>query len=264
MTNKIPEVGKRYRPITTKPISSRSIEITKVSDVHHTEGSMPLCFFYENYEELPEDNSSQKHNIKTQAEPIVNKSESQVNYEFAKEDLEKEIEQLQGDDCFFKPKYATEDLLQKQLARLMDKSQNLINALDSKEPKVNVSVDLGKEGGDMTCEVYWKDREDGIREIIDIKYKEPKKETKLPWKDVSELPEREISETVFLRYKNGDIFQALWDGKGFKEPVDNIYCKTTNLKEWTYLTDLINSIESILSRQDELEERVRKLEGNNE
>jgi len=84
---------------------------------------------------LPEDNSSQKHTSKTQAEPVVNKSESQVNYEFAKEDLEKEIEQLQGDDCFFKPKYATEDLLQKQLARLMDKSQNLINALDNQQSK---------------------------------------------------------------------------------------------------------------------------------
>jgi hypothetical protein len=202
---------------------------------------------------LPEDNSNQKHTSKIQAEPVVNKSESQVNYEFAKEDLEKEIEQLQGDDCFFKPKYATEDLLQKQLARLMDKSQNLINALDSKEPKVNVSVDLGKEGGDMTCEVYWKDREDGIREIIDIKYKEPKKETKLPWKDVRDLPEQPCS--VIIKNEVGACQRGDYISQRFLTDGKNFYCD-----KYLTTTNLINSIESMLSRQDELEARIKKLE----
>jgi hypothetical protein len=61
------------------------------------------------------------------------KTESQINYEFAKEDLEKELEQLRTSDCFFEAKYASEDLLQKQLARLMDKAQCLIDNLNDIE-----------------------------------------------------------------------------------------------------------------------------------
>ncbi len=217
-------------------------------------------------------------NIKTQTEPVIdNKIETKLPWKDAynkawtqgwnqamrakreeNAETEKAKEELRKVINFSGP-----TTMEIQYSKYVNASKKLLNALDNiktqakpvadNETEVNVSVDLGKEGGDMTCEVYWKDREDGIREIIDIKYKEPKKEAKLPWKDVSELPRDH------LRKHNEELIglKVVFGGKAsFATHIDIL-----KHGKGITLTDLINSIESMLSRQDELEERVRKLEG---
>lgn len=73
-------------------------------------------------------------------------------------------------------------------------------------------------------------------------------ENKLPWKDVSELPEKSIDFKAMIseaRYHLKEI-RTKTTGKPANIPAS---------VEW-----LINTVESMLSRQDELEERIKKLE----
>lgn len=327
MINKLPEIGKRYRPTTNKPMSRNNIEITEAPRVSHTEGNMSLEFFLDNYEELPEDNSNQSKverktevqvgyefakedlekeleqiddsyffnaefatedllqkqlarlmdksqnllnaldNIKTQAKPVDNKierkSEPQVNYEFNKEELEKEIEHLQSDDCFFKPKYASEDLLQKRLARLMDKAQCFVDACDDGEKNAENKIYWSKEQRSDCGRFRFK-----TGTTSTLTFGEKKKETKLPWKDVSELPTDYAHCLVKtnVAHKNQiayGIFKFKEKEKGNTGFIDLAYPQLGGMNyfaKYCTLTDLINSIESMLSRQDELETRITKLE----
>jgi len=204
MQNKLPEVGKRYKPKTNKPMSKNNVEIIGVPRVLHTEGNMCLKFFLDNYEELPEDNSSQSE------------------IEKAKEELKLWVDG------------ANTDLIDKNsdIWTLFKKAQNLINALDNIKTQAESIVDNKMEG-------------------------------KLPWKDVSELPSG--CEDVIVCDEIGVI------GIGYSSETENKIFLTRSdsditqvVKKYIVLTDLINSIESILSRQHELEERIRKLEGRNE
>jgi len=80
--------------------------------------------------------------------------------------------------------------------------------------------------------------------------------TKLPWKDVSELPKNKSN--LFVLRKDGDIVPSRYDEQAILHFSGNCL---EDITSWCSLTDLINSIETMLSRQDELEERIRKLEG---
>lgn len=107
-----------------------------------------------------------------------------------------------------------------------------------------------------------------------------KKETKLPWRDVGELTKAEQNRLEEILVKKEEeiphIERAHFDwneqgwvfSEGMEKFTDESYEKTNkilllnhNVKEYITLTDLINSIESMLSRQDELEARIDKLEG---
>jgi hypothetical protein len=92
-----------------------------------------------------------------------------------------------------------------------------------------------------------------------------KKEIKLPWKDVGEEIDNQsiifVNKAGYARigeYWNDKIYFLEGDsGEVISHFIDKMYYG----RKYCTLTDLINSIESMLSRQYELEERIKKLEG---
>lgn len=96
--------------------------------------------------------------------------------------------------------------------------------------------------------------------------------SKLPWKDVSELPEK-LRANFIIRDKSGvcNLHYCNHEHKTFRLVGSNIVSQEGNATKGSYdfiaredidklinFTDLINSIESMLSRQDELEKLIRK------
>lgn len=86
-----------------------------------------------------------------------------------------------------------------------------------------------------------------------------RKESKLVWKDASELPENHC--VILAKFCNDNlIICESYDGRIF---LNGEEADEKAIVKCTTLTDLINSIESMLSKQDELEERIKRLENDN-
>jgi hypothetical protein len=99
---------------------------------------------------------------------------------------------------------------------------------------------------------------------LDEKYPNCKNKikSKLSWKDVSELPKSHRQPQCFFKFADDDIILGrIMNNECYSLGGDHEFPKEI-VKEFRTLTDLINSIESMLSRQDEPEERIKKLEGN--
>lgn len=162
--------------------------------------------------------------------PNCNKKE-----EMGASDVEKAKEELRREIASCKYVADSSDVV---LEGLFNKAKNLLNALDSqKEPEL-------------------RDKKSCLSE----------RETKLPWKDVSELLEDE--QFVFLKDEEDNYTFGHFDEdeQTFKEftgdaSFENPLPQCAKITKYCTFNEVINSIESMLSRQDELEARVRKLEG---
>jgi hypothetical protein len=237
MTNKLPEVGKRYLSkksgniLTIKQVRNDITIITDGGDLWTPE------YFSSEFEELPEDNSNQKHQLEenTLADEV----------EKAKEELRQELQEFEKAPVLYKFYEATKNSKDNYFVGLYTllhrKAQKLLNALDSTKTQAEPIVDN-------------------------------KIETKLPWKDVSELPEKEISafdcliklhagDIIRGKYFAGDFYTMIFHPDMSLHKIRESQVQRRAIVKFCTLTDLINSIESMLSRQDEFEERIRKLEG---
>lgn len=164
--------------------------------------------------ELPEDNAAFSLGEgkiifgRFEEQNFLDKS-SQSEVEKAKEELSFELrtQTIYSNDCV--------ELLS-TYKTLVDKAQNLLNALDSqKEPEL-------------------RDKKSCLSE----------RETKLPWKDVSELPAIDFKAMIDLaRYHLREIRS---DTVGKPRDIPNAVESLTNI------------VESMLSRQEELENLIRK------
>ena len=88
----------------------------------------------------------------------------------------------------------------------------------------------------------------------------------LPWKDASEQPTEQLL-SVIVKLTNGEICFANWKGKGCLRGFCEIGSSANfnpKVEQYCTLTNFTNSIESMLSRQNEFEKRIKKLEENND
>jgi len=239
MTNKLPEVGSKYKnkqcydnvyvvtAVYPAPFTKRLAIEAKPEFLHCRRNNWILSFFngtleefWDCFEELSEDNSKEK--------PTVKENLTVDEVEKAKEELKNFLNRpiIYIDDM---------QLAAEEYNKLVIKAQNLLNALD------NIKTEA--------------------KPVVDNKI-----ESRLPWKDVSELPDKHSN--VIIQFKNDRDYEPAKfitetdSTKSFFTTIDfrKEFIKD-NIERFISLKELINSIESMLSRQDELEERIKKLEG---
>jgi hypothetical protein len=142
MTNKLPVVGKKYR-IKNSEMPWDICEIIDIETKGDTDfvnieykerffkqASYEAKIFNECFEELPED----KAKIKPKRE------EQTTSFQNAIYDLKHEIESIKcGDDLRINPASIVEDMLQKKLARLLDKAEEVINSEIKPETQSHIS-----------------------------------------------------------------------------------------------------------------------------
>jgi hypothetical protein len=263
MTNKLPEVGKRYKHKTLGTIY-KAFKFKAREGCYFMESQSEtldlmanLCDFWEEFEELPD--SQEKSEVQL-TESIVSEVEK------AKEELKWQI----TNDGWSDAKQSHD--------RLLYFAQNLIDALETEELfKKSVKGTIDKLN---TPWVDWKDIYRDVAGVVKDKIKkeemdilfgknqeETKKEEKQSiWKPISELPgkgsdqviikvvnqnTKEITNIIGYYYDNFERFIPLND--------EEMEFLKKGIKEWCYLTDFINDIEQ---PQLSHEERLRKLEGN--
>jgi hypothetical protein len=230
MTTKLPEVGNIYNSKTVKGYTCRvtRIEIEDETKIYIKPpfGSVSAWVdekcFWENYEELP-----------TSAE------NAQVGaVDKALEELKRFMKTFYGDCKEGDPGFG-----------LFAHARDLVNALEAEKMTgfKHQAWGLRKDGtfGNMDEPKIdaKKERVDSVKESI--------------WKSVSEFPEID-NERIIWRNLEGkcDIFEiACWPGKGaLLRSNHGSVCFKVTVGEFCLLSDFIN-------KQEELEERVRKLEG---
>lgn len=287
MTNKLPEIGVKYSWKHAPQryflvigffkdqivcIQDRYLDNTTDDEALECAELMTLAGFkcVTSFKRWSEDNSSQATSAENTQIDEVEKAKEELNCFMRANDeisygVSKESQKLG-----------------KQYVDLFEKAQNLLNALDNiktqAEP-VDNKIDWSEEK-----EINYKEiNYEGEGYLFKIKTGVPstqatsnfgknKTETKLLWKNVSELPKEdcdlmfnwfgEFKHYSFGKFNLGEFYhvpQGENQRLGLVEANLSEYVRKS-LKYCT-LTDLINSIESMLSRQYELEERIKKLEG---
>jgi len=123
MTNKLPVVGKRYKRESQEykcvglNLYGTNFYFKMLRDKADLSKEYNLCDFYQ-FEELPED----------KAETKPRREEQTISFQDAIYDLKHEVENIQySDDLKINPASIVEDALQKKLARLVDKAEEVIN-----------------------------------------------------------------------------------------------------------------------------------------
>lgn len=109
---------------------------------------------------------------------------------------------------------------------------------------------------------YSQDMKEKAKNLLNtLDSQEPKKETKLPWKPVSELPEDNY--TVVIKFKDGGSYFGNYREENqifMDQEMKYLYSKK-DIKEYCLLTDFINQHNSLLDRVERLE---RIIGGKNE
>lgn len=275
MTNKLPEVGKRYklRDEISQDVKVLMIWENSVWYVNEMWANPEQCRignFFERFEELPEENTAAPLKVEISAESTGSATigSGLSDVEKAKEELDREL------DCWL-PREDQDEF------QLVSKAQSLLDALDAEKNCKKHGKKLINDRDCVGCvqERTVKNFEIDFLKAVDVdlnKEKESqewmkgcmedrkvcggcecspcccKAEPKNIWRDVSEL-ERTAGEHDPILTKNrfGEIALTKRD-----EVIDDFEAKERGWsfhKEFCTLTDYINSIE-------ELKERVAKLE----
>jgi hypothetical protein len=171
MTNKLPVVGKKYR-IKNSEMPWDICEIIDIETKGDTDfvnieykerffkqASYEAKIFNECFEELPEDKIETKDNILWSEENVsecgrfkiktgttstfeykTQKEEQSISFKDAIYNIKHEVESIKyGDDLMINPASIVEDMLQKKLARLLDKAEEVINSEIKPETQSHIS-----------------------------------------------------------------------------------------------------------------------------
>lgn len=232
MTNKLIEVGNRYRTKASKPdilviVDINSENVFYKYDLGDGDYSMtysqPISEFWDYFEEIP-----------TQT-PVCKKSLQTDEVEKAKEMLrfqvrlysEKDIEDL------------APQLLQMPHRLLRRLSNELINALDSQKEEESKRVEF---------DTFKKEKE------IDIKTESV--DSKDIWKPVSELPEDDLH--VLIKMIDGEVLLSEYQHyytRTFELLNHSVKLKWNDdrIQSWCKLTDFVNQQQDLLSRVERIE-----------
>ena len=230
MTNKLPEVGKRYRYYKeprniVDVIGFWNNEYILGCKATNTVGRLHnLSSFDDDFEELPD----------SQEKPEVQLNESIVSeVEKAKENLKKAIKASHVDFPPYNPGRRYIELAVKKLIDALENAENP-GVVAPIESKVN-SEKRGDFSGNLA-------------------------RSKSIWKPVSELPKfiKEMGyPNLIIKFQDGNTKYGSFQNTFFADMRGHAF-KQKFVKKWCYLTDFINDIEQ--TKLDH-EERIRKLEG---
>lgn len=224
MTNKLPEVGKRYRSKLDNYIMLVSNVGEKFTDYRYELGGGTLSIQYtiltsefcESFEEIPDQDLNRSNN---------------TQLEEAKDDLKYHLQITE----YYDKAIALDDI--------KEAAQNLLNALDDQKESNNHQI--SKEAPAKACTDSGCDDNDKLSNKDSI------------WKDISELPNNKFGADFLAEWVNGDTELARYDNNN-ECFVDRCNRDTAfddeHLVRYCTLTDFINQQEQNTKRIEKLEE----------
>lgn len=264
MTNKLPQVGKRYRSILSPHITIVIEEIDKLnSNVFYNfendsfNSYAKLNTFYQNFEELPEKSSTDllkeqksligraKELIDEKENPISAKNSSQIELITLNEGLKwlkDQISFIKERSCGYESKFET-------ILIALDSFFNMFSKTEITENQEWPTIDSLGNGDSISG----KANNDVINDDFD------EKKSSSIWKSVSEritFIKRMGHPDILIKFNDGNIKLGKRSALNTFHSIDESYkFKSEHVKEYCLLTDFINYTESLGSRIERLERK---------
>lgn len=212
---------------------------------------------------------------------LDNLSKKSMNDSTKKDSVDKALEELKRDlnDFEESPIFATHGAIAQCLKRHREKAQNLVNALEEERKSLANSIrqenpvsGISEPTKEKVYYSEWQKSECGrikarTGTTSTLKIGEEDK-PKLPWKDVSELPDFHGNICCLVKFKDGVINLARYfsaddiegNARGEFVPVDlRGKFPKQNIKEFCLISDFITDYESEKQAREQLEDRTKNM-----